>query len=166
MKTRTSHNLSICIIDRIFKKSKHPNKQKNITAKEGTPTPKSCIILSQAQKPRETMWSVCDSMLPCMEHKKATTAQPQCLGSQLCWLGAWSLRSPTDLDFWELHNFRKDFDAVGVSNHCVHAPAIHDRCRDGFQFVPTDINFFKFLQFCHFTKRNGWENHQLTIRQL
>lgn len=48
----------------------------------------------------------------------------------------------------------------------MHAPAIQDRCWDGFQFIPTDIKFFKLLQFGHFTKRNGGKNYQFTIRQF
>lgn len=68
-------------------------------------------------------------------------------------LAACSLWSETThLDFWELHDLGKDLDAVGVGDHRVHAPAVGDGGWDGFQFVPTYINFFKFLQFCHFTK--------------
>lgn len=73
------------------------------------------------------------------------------------------------LDLWELHNFRKDLDAVGVSDHSVHAPAVQDRGGDGFQFVPTDIDFLQFLQFCHFTKKEkiqGGGGHKVILRQL
>ena len=51
----------------------------------------------------------------------------------------------------------------------MHAPAIHDSCRDGLQFIPTDVNFFKFLQLCHFTKKEeiqGWAGHKIMIRKF
>lgn len=51
----------------------------------------------------------------------------------------------------------------------MHAPAIHDGRRDGFQFIPTDVNFFKFLQFCHFTKKDkiqGAGGQKIIIRQF
>lgn len=66
----------------------------------------------------------------------------------------------THLDFRELHNFGKDLDAVGVGDHGVHATAARDGCWDSFQFVPTDIDFFKFLQFRHFTKTKTNPRHR------
>lgn len=90
--------------------------------------------------------------------------------SSLLWPASWRLRSQTTyLDFWELHHFRKDFNAIRMCNHGVHTPAIHHSGRDGFQFIPTDINFFKFLQFCHFTKERkiqGGAGCKIIIRQL
>ena len=57
------------------------------------------------------------------------------------------------LYFRELHDFWEDFDAVGVSNHSVHASAVHDGRWNGFQFVPTDINFLQVFQLGHFARK-------------
>lgn len=35
----------------------------------------------------------------------------------------------------------------------MQAPAIHDGRRDRFQLIPTEVDFFKLLQFRHFTKK-------------
>lgn len=40
-----------------------------------------------------------------------------------------------------------------MGDHGVHAPAVGDGRGDGFQLVPTDVDFFQFLQFGHFTKK-------------
>ena len=88
----------------------------------------------------------------------------------LCRPEGWGLRAwTTYLDFRELHNFREDFNAVGVSSHRMHASAVHDGCRDGLQFIPTKVNLFKLLQFCHFTKEREnprWTSHKISRRKF
>jgi len=57
------------------------------------------------------------------------------------------------LYFRKLHDFWEDFNAVGVSNYSMHAPTVHDGCRNGFRLVTTNINFLQLFQLGHFAMR-------------